>query len=150
MARHMTWRLILILPTIVAASIVLFAIMRALPGDVVLVILSGSGESAVSPKAREALEEEIGLKDPLHIQYASWLGSMASGGFGGRSLVSREAIGSIIARQLPITLLLTSYAVLLSILISQPLGVLAAVWNNRWPDYLIRVVTLSGLARTMA
>ena len=142
----MTWRAILILPTLVAASIVVFAIMRALPGDVVLVILSGSGEAAVSPKARDALEEELGLKDPLPIQYARWLGSMMSGGFGGRSLTNREAIGSIIARQLPITLLLTSYTVLLSILISQPLGILAAVWNNRWPDYLIRIVTLGGLA----
>lgn len=146
MSTQMTRRLMSILPTIIAASIVVFAIMRVLPGDVVLVILSGSGESTVSPEARDALEKELGLRDPLPIQYARWLGSMMSGEFGGRSLVNREAIGSIIARQLPVTLLLTSYAVVLSILISQPLGVLAAVWNNRWPDYLIRVVTLGGLA----
>ena len=146
MRRHLAWRLTLILPTLLAASVVVFTVMRVLPGDIVLVILSGSGEAAVSPEAREALEAELGLNDPLPLQYGRWLGSMVSGEFGGRSLASREPIRSIIARQLPVTLLLAGYTIALSILISQPLGVLAAVWSNRWPDYLVRVVTLGGLA----
>ena len=146
MRRHLAWRLALIVPTVLAASIVVFFVMRALPGDVVLVILSGSGQSAVSPEAREALEEELGLDDPLPVQYGRWLWSMMSGGFGGRSLESREPIGSIIARQLPVTLLLTGYTLLLSICVSLPLGVIAAVRSNRWPDYLVRVATLGGLA----
>ena len=146
MRRHLAWRLTLIVPTVLAASMVVFAVMRVLPGDVVLVILSGSGEAAVSPQAREALEEELGLNDQLPLQYGRWLGSMVNGQFGGRSLVSREPIRSIIGRQLPVTLLLTVYTALLSILVSQPLGVLAAVWRNRWPDYLVRVATLGGLA----
>ena len=146
MRRYIAWRLALIVPTVLAASIVVFAVMRVLPGDIVLVILSGSGEAAVSPEAREALQEELGLNDPLLVQYGQWLWSMVNGEFGGHSLESREPISSIISRQLPVTLLLTGYAILLSILVSLPLGVLTAVRSNRWPDYVVRVATLGGLA----
>jgi len=146
MRRYIARRLALIVPTVLVASIVVFAVMRVLPGDVVLVILSGSGESAVSPEAREALQEELGLNDPLHVQYGRWLWSMVNGEFGGNSLESREPIRSIIGRQLPITLLLTGYTILLSVFVSLPLGVLAAARRNRWPDYAVRMVTLGGLA----
>ncbi len=146
MRRYTTWRLALIVPTVLAASILVFVVMRVLPGDIVLVILSGSGESAVSPEAREALREELGLNDPLPVQYGRWLWSMVSGEFGGRSLESREPIRSIIGRQLPVTLLLAGYTILLSTFVSLPLGVLAAVRRNRWPDYVVRVATLGGLA----
>ena len=146
MGRYIAWRLALIVPTVLAASIVIFVVMRVLPGDIVLVILSGSGEAVVSPEAREALEEELGLNDPLPVQYGRWLRSMVNGGFGGRSLESRDYIRSIIGRQLPVTLLLTGYTVLLSIFVSVPLGVFAAVRSGRWPDYVIRVTTLGGLA----
>jgi peptide/nickel transport system permease protein len=146
MGRYIVWRLALIVPTVLAASIVVFVVMRVLPGDIVLVILSGSGEAVVSPEAREALEEELGLNDPLTVQYGRWLGRMVNGEFGGRSLESRDTIRSIVGRQLPVTLLLTGYTVLLSIVASVPLGVLAAALSGRWPDYVIRVATLGGLA----
>jgi peptide/nickel transport system permease protein len=146
MGRYIAWRLALIVPTVLAASVVVFVVMRVLPGDVVLVILSGSGEAVVSPEAREALREELGLNDPLPVQYGRWLGSMVNGEFGGRSLETREPIRSIIGRQLPVTLLLTGYTVLLSILVSVPLGVISAARSNRWPDYVVRVTTLGGLA----
>ncbi len=143
MRRYVALRLALIAPTVLAASIAVFIIMRVLPGDIVLVI---SGDVAVSPEVREELREELGLNDPLLVQYGRWLWSMVDGEFGGRSLESREPIRSMIGRQLPVTLLLTGYAVLLSIVVSMPLGVLAAVWSNRWPDYIVRVTTLGGLA----
>ena len=146
MHRYLVWRLALIAPTVLAASLVVFGVMRVLPGDIVLVILSGSGEAAVSTEAREALEEELSLNDPLPVQYGQWLWSMVNGEFGGRSFESREPIRSIISRQLPVTLLLTGYTMLLSVTVSLPLGILAAVRSNRWPDYVIRVATLGGLA----
>ena len=143
MYRYITWRLALIAPTVLAASLLIFVVMRMLPGDIVRAIV---GDVPISSEAREALQEELGLNDPFPIQYGRWLWSMVNGEFGGRSLENREPIPSIIGRQLPVTLLLTVYTVLLSIFISVPLGVLAAVWNNRWPDYLIRVTTLAGLS----
>ena len=146
MRRYLAWRLALIVPTVLAASILVFVVMRVLPGDIALAILSGSGSTAVSPEARAALQEELGLNDPLPVQYGRWLRSIVNGEFGGRSLENREPIRSIIGRQLPVTLLLTGYTVLLSIFVSVPLGVLAAVRSNRWPDYVVRVATLGGLA----
>ena len=143
LAGYIAWRLALIVPTILAASIVVFLIMRVLPGDVSLTILSGSPHT---PEVREALREELGLNEPFPVQYGRWLWSMVNGEFGGRSLESKESIRSVIARRLPVTLLLAAYAVLLSVLISLPLGILAAVKRDRWPDRVIRVFTLSGLA----
>ena len=146
MHSYLAKRLLLVIPTAVAASMLVFIVMRVLPGDIVLVILSGSGESTVSPEAREALTEELGLNDPLSVQYGRWLWDMVNGNFGGRSLETREPIRGIIARQLPVTLLLAGYTMILSIVVSIPLGILAATWHNRWPDYVIRVGTLGGLA----
>lgn len=146
MRRHIALRLALIVPTLLAASIVVFVVMRVLPGDVALGILSGSGESAVSPEAREKLRQELGLNDPLPVQYGRWVRSMVNGEFGGYSLGTREPIRSILGRQLPVTLLLAGYVVLLSVLVAVPLGVLAAVRRNRWPDLVIRLATLGGLA----
>ena len=138
MRKHIAWRLALIIPTLLAASVVIFVVMRALPGDVVLVILGGSGDTVVSPEVREALEEELGLNDPLVVQYGRWLWSMVSGEFGGRSLETREPIRSIVGRQLPVTALLAGYTLLLSVVVSLPLGVLAAARSNRWSDYVVR------------
>ncbi len=143
MRRYIVLRLSLIIPTVLAASIVVFVVMRVLPGDIVRAI---TGDVPVSIEVREALQEELGLNDPLHVQYGRWLWSMVNGEFGGRSFESREPIRSIIGQQLPVTLLLAGYTVLLSIFISVPLGVLSAVWGYRWPDHIIRWATLGGLA----
>lgn len=143
MYKYIAWRLILIIPALIGASAVIFLIMRVMPGDITLVI---SGDVVVNPEVKEALRRELGLNDPFYIQYGRWLWSMGSGGFGGRSLESQEAIGSIIGRQLPVTLLLAGYTMLLSIVVSMPLGVISAILKDRWPDRLIRVATLGGLA----
>lgn len=146
MRKHIAWRIALILPTLLAASLLVFLVMRALPGDVALVILGGSGDTVVNPEVREALEEELGLNDPLAVQYGRWLWSMVNGEFGGRSLETREPIRSIVGRQLPVTALLAGYTLALSIAVSLPLGVLAAARSNRLSDYVVRLTTLGGLA----
>ncbi len=146
MRRYVAYRLGLMVPTALIASIVLFGIMRALPGDVTTVILSGAGSSAHSVEAREALRDELGLDDPLPVQYGRWLWSMVNGELGGRSLTTGETVRTLVGRQFSVTLLLTLYAVVLSMAISIPAGVLAAVRRDRWPDYLIRVLTSVGQA----
>lgn len=125
---------------------IIFVIMRLLPGDVVGWILSGGGEVVHSPEVREALREELGLNYPLPIQYGRWLWSILTGEFGGRSLVSSQPIAAIVSRQLPVTLLLAFYAVVLSVIVSVPLGILAALRQNGWQDYLVRFITIPGQA----
>ena len=143
MGRYLLLRLLLIVPAAIAASLIIFFVMRVLPGDVALTILSGSPHT---DEMRETLREELGLNDPLLVQYGSWARRMFNGEFGGTSLQNREPIRLIIGRQLPATVLLTIYSVLLSIFVSIPLGILAAVWRNRWPDVIIRIATLGGLS----
>ncbi len=144
MSSYLLWRIATLVLTTLIASMIIFGIMRILPGDVVTWILSGGGEVAVSVEVREALRQELGLNDPLVVQYGRWLWSMVSGEFGGRSLVNGQPIATLVARQLPVTLLLASYAVALSVIVSVPLGVLAAWRWNRWQDYLVRFITIPG------
>jgi peptide/nickel transport system permease protein len=146
MQRYVARRFLLFIPTLILASMAIFAIMRVLPGDVALIILGGEESSASALEQLEALREELGLKDPLPVQYGNWIWSMVNGQFGGRSVLDREPLPSIMARRVPVTLQLTLYTLIISVFVSVPLGVLAAVYQNKWPDYLIRVTTLAGHA----
>ena len=120
--------------------------MRVLPGDVAQVVLGGSGEVAQDLQQIERVREQLGLNDPLIVQYGRWMRSIASPELGGASLDTRETLRSLLARQAPVTALLTLYTVVLAGVFAIPLGVLAARSHNRWPDHLIRLFTFSGQA----
>ena len=143
---YLARRLALVLPTALLASVIVFALMRALPGDVAATILSGGGESTHSPEVREALRAELGLDDPLPVQYARWLRAMLDGSFGGDALIDGQPIRAQLARQLPVTGLLALYALALTLLVWLPLGVVAGWQRGRWPDHLARLAMLPGLA----
>ncbi len=143
MINYLIRRLVLIVPTALAASVIVFFVMRALPGDVALAILADTPHTV---EMREALREELGLNDPLAVQYAAWIRSLLFGELGGRSLETREPISEIVSRQLPVTLLLAAYATGLSLIIGVPLGIAAALHRGRPLDYSIRAVTLAGLS----
>ena len=145
MQRYLVQRFVLFLPTLFASSIIVFGIMNVLPGDVAFAILDPSEES-FSLEAVNALREELGLNDPLPVRYGRWAWSMLSGNFGGESLISNESISDIVARRFPVTIQLAILTFAITILVSFPLGVLAALYQDRWPDYIIRSVTILGLA----
>lgn len=146
MLRYIGLRLALFVPTLLIASIVIFGILRVLPGDVVDVVLGGSGEVAHDPIQVERVREELGLDEPLIAQYGSWLGSVATGNFGGRSFVNRTPISSLVARQLPVTLQLAVYTMLLAAAIAIPVGIAGAVRQGRWADFLVRLFAIGGQA----
>jgi peptide/nickel transport system permease protein len=137
-------RLVLFIPTLLLASLAIFLIMRALPGDVALIILGGDANTPAAQEQVEAYRVALGLRDPLPVQYGRWLWTLVDGEFGGRSLADREQISTILARRVPVTLQLALYALVLSMAVSVPLGVIAAVYQDRWPDYLVRVTTITG------
>ncbi|TVQ22738.1 MAG: ABC transporter permease [Spirochaetaceae bacterium] len=143
MMRYALHRALLIVPTTVAASLVVFLAMRALPGDVALAILADTPHTI---EVREALREELGLNKPLSVQYADWALSMVTGDFGGRSLESREPIRAILARQFPVTALLALYAVAVSIVVGLPLGVVGALRRGRPADRIVELATTGGLS----
>ena len=138
-------RVLLFVPTLTIASLLVFAIMRVIPGDVALVILGASGESSsFNDQQYEALRKQLGLNENYAVQYGKWAWSMIKGDFGGMSLEGNRPIRSLVARRLPVTLQLTFYSMAISILISLPLGVLAAIWQDRIPDYVIRIFSIAG------
>jgi peptide/nickel transport system permease protein len=146
MSGYVARRLALMLPTLLLASVVVFIVMRALPGDVAATILSGSGEAPHNIEARQRLREELGLDRQLVVQYGRWLGSIATSEPGGRSLITREPVVKLIGRQLPVTALLALYVMAISVAIALPLGAVAAASRGRWLDHAVRVLTVAGLA----
>ena len=145
MLRYLARRIILFFPTLVGASLIVFGIMRVLPGDVALAIL-GEGEQEFSIEEVTALREEMGLDDPIVVQYGRWAWSMVSGGWGGESLVDREPIGDMLGSRFLVTMHLAFLTVVITLVVSLPFGVIAALTQDRWPDYVIRSVTILGLA----
>ena len=147
MQRYLARRLSLFFPSLLLASVVIFIIMRVLPGDVALSILGGEeGEDVLDSAQLEAIRKELGLTDPLPVQYGKWMWSMVNGEFGGRSLITREPIVDVVARRMPKTIQLALYTFILSSVFAIPMGVMAAVYQNRAPDYAARLFSIAGHA----
>lgn len=149
MQQYLIRRLLLFFPSLIGASMIVFGVMYVLPGDAALVILGESsqeGGGAYTLQQAEVLREHLGLNDPIQVQYGKWLWSMLSGGFGGESLLENEPIGEIVARRLPVTLQLTILTMSITVLVSLPLGVVAALYQDKLPDYVIRTISILGLA----
>ncbi len=146
MQQYLLRRLLLFFPTLLVASLAIFVIMRILPGDVALSIAGSEDTEEVDIELLNALREQLGLTEPLPVQYGKWMWSMVNGEFGGASLTDREPLSEIVGRRLPVTFQLAAFAIVISGMIGIPLGVVAALRQNRWPDYLIRAATIAGHA----
>ena len=123
MGKYIIRRLVTAVPTLIAISIVLFAIISLAPGDPL-------AQFAADPRVPEAVKENIrkqlGLSDPLPVQYAKWAKSMATGQWG-TSFQSRSSVRTLIAQRLPATLIVLGSAFILSLLLAIPIGILSAI-----------------------
>lgn len=127
--------------TLICVLSAVFVLVRILPGDPALVIL---GDQA-SPASVAALNERLGLDRPIWVQYLSFLGSVLQGDLG-TSMVTGRPVTEEILHVLPYTIELTIAALALGVLLGVPAGVLAAVQRNRFPDFLMRILSLVGLS----
>ena len=134
-------RLLQLIPVLLVMSIVVFSISLMLPGDPTTAVL---GEDA-SLQDRAALRQELGLDQPIPVQYGRWLARAASGDLG-LSLKTREPVAEMLAARVPVTFELALLAVLLSLMLGIPLGILAALKRNSWIDSLVSAVSLSSMA----
>lgn len=140
MWRYILRRLIMLIPVLIGISIFVFLLMHITPGDPALLML---GEHA--PKAQlEALREDMGLNNPIHIQYFNWLKKAVRLDFG-RSLRSKKLVTTEILDRLPATSQLALAAVMFSVLVGVPVGVLSASKPNSWFDNLAMVGALTGV-----
>ena len=121
-------------------TIVIFGMVRILPGDPAFLIL---GDRATDQKAAE-LREQLGLNRPVLEQYWMFVSGFAHGDMG-QSLLYRQPVGDLVLTRVPITLALTSFAMGLAAIITLTFGIVAAVNKGRWPDQLIRIGFLFAL-----
>ena len=143
MARYAVQRLILVIPTLLGMTLLIFGLVRLLPGDVVQVM--SIGDVAASDATRERVRQALGLADPLPVQYAHYLGGLLSGDTG-KSFLSGQPVSDILGRAIPITLELAVVAAAFAILVGMPLGVVSAVKQNTRLDFVARVGGLVGLS----
>jgi peptide/nickel transport system permease protein len=143
MSRYVLRRLWLLVPTLLGMSLLVFGMLRLLPGDIVDVMTGGDIPAAAGSKER--LREAFGLDKPLPVQYVTWIASIARGDLG-TSFRSGEPISTILVRSLPVTLELTVLAVLVAIVVAIPLGVISAVARESGFDYVARLGGLVGLS----
>jgi len=139
--RYLLHRLLLFLPTLLGALTLVFFLIHFVPGDPVELML---GESASSAD-KEALRRELGLDLPLWTQYLSFLKGVASGDLG-RSLYEQDRVTDLIRARFPATLELTLAALAVALLISFPLGIIAAIKKHSWLDRISLLFSLIGLA----
>lgn len=143
MSKYILQRLALLIPTLVGMSLLIFAMLRLLPGDVVDIIAGTDG--TVSSASKEKLREAMGLSDPIPVQYVKWLGNLLQGD-PGTSMRSGKPVGDILMHALPITIEMAILALIISTIIAVPLGVISAVKRDTFFDFGARVGGLVGLS----
>jgi peptide/nickel transport system permease protein len=143
MSTYVLRRLALLVPTLLGMSLLVFCMLRLLPGDIVDVMTGGDIPATAESKLR--LRAAFGLDRPLPVQYFGWITGMARGDLG-TSFRSGEPINAILLRAVPITLELTILALLVATITAIPLGVISAVARESGFDYLSRMGGLIGLS----
>ena len=141
MREYLLKRVLLMVPTPFLVTILVFLLMRMIPGDVVLQMLEGYAYA----DSVEALRRELGLDKPMHIQYLEWMGVLLRGDLG-HSLWTKESIVAEFARRFPVTLELALLTIIVSVTFGVGVGVLSAVRQESWLDYAGRVVAIMALA----
>lgn len=142
MKNYILRRLWQLIPILLGITLLSFGMMRIAGSDAVVQKYDNSG-LAVSQEVIKAEQERLGLDRPFIVQYASWLGAILTGDMG-KSYVSGKDVFSLFMSKLPATLLLTVSSVLLTVIISVPLGIIAALNKNKFVDYLIRFLSFCG------
>ncbi|HUK41784.1 MAG TPA: ABC transporter permease [Candidatus Acidoferrales bacterium] len=144
MGLYILKRLLLMIPTLFGVAALIFLLLRVLPGDIVELKYSGSG--AYAPKEAIARERaQLGLDQPVWKQFVDWIWGISRLDFG-TSMWTGQPITYEIGIRLELSVELAVMATLIAILISVPLGTIAAVEHDTWVDYLVRIFSIAGLA----
>lgn len=141
MLRFIIRRIIMLIPVLFGLTVMMFIIARLLPGDPVAL---AAGPNATHEEIA-ALAAEFGMDQPMIVQYWTYASGLLQGDFG-VSIFTRRPVLTDILTYLPATLELVFAAMALSIALGIPLGLMTAVYRNRWPDYLARVLALASIS----
>jgi peptide/nickel transport system permease protein len=146
MLRYTVNRFLLMIPTLLGVAILVFFLLRLMPGDPVATMLLGdAGGANISPDVIVAERARLGLDKPLYVQFFKWMGGVLQGDFGYSMWTGRPVIYEIAIR-LELSLQVAIMATILAILLALPLGTLSAIFKDTWIDQSIRVFSIAGLA----
>jgi len=143
MQRYIAQRLFLGAVSILGLTLVVFVFLRAIPGDTAVLILGP--DSAASEEDVRLLREELGLDDPLPVQYLRWLGDIAQADLG-KSLFTGRTVTDEVSNRIETTLELAAMALLLSLVVGVTTGTASALWRGTIQEQFIRFFSLIGLA----
>ena len=143
MHKYVIRRLLLAIPVLLLSSLIVFGLMRVMPGDALVALMGESGN--VGERELAKLRKDLGLDRPYHEQYLLWVWRMVSLN-PGDSIFTNEPIPVALKKSIPVTLELATLALILGLLIAIPVGVLSATRQDKPSDYVGRVVAVSGLS----
>jgi len=139
LVRYIVQRIALLVPLVIGVTMLVFSLSRFAPGDPVYAALGLD----YTPAQAQKMRHELGLDQGIVTQYLTWAGNAARGRLG-RSIVLNSSVQSVIAQRGPTTALLAVFAVGMALVVSVPLGVIAAIWKDSWVDNLLRAVAVVG------
>jgi peptide/nickel transport system permease protein len=143
MGAYLTRRFLLMALTLFGMSVLIFVMLRLVPGNVADILVDSAG--IADPKEKAKIARELGIDRPIFDQYIHWIGGLVQGDLGFAYVSERPAIEEI-APRIPISAKLAGLALFFSVILGVPLGVISAVRQNTGFDYFLRVVSLSGLS----
>jgi peptide/nickel transport system permease protein len=144
MLRYTVNRVLLMIPTLIGVAVLVFFMLRVVPGDIVEVKLRGDGGS-VSQETIEMERKRLGLDRPLVTQFGEWMVGMATLDFG-KSMWTERPVIEEIAIRLELSLQVAIMATFIAVLLAVPMGTAAALFRDTWIDYVVRILTIGGLS----
>ena len=143
MGTYLLKRFSLMVVTLFGVSVIIFVLLRIVPGNMADILFDSAG--LVNPAEKAEIERQLGLDKPIPVQYALWIGGLVRGDLGYSYVSEKPALDEILPR-IPITARLAGLALAFSVLLGVPLGVISAVKQNSGLDYVLRVASLTGLS----
>lgn len=144
MLKYTFYRILLTIPTLLGVAVLIFFMLRIVPGDIVEVKLRGDG-GAVTQETVEMERHKLGLDKPLAVQFKDWMVGLVTLDLG-KSMWTERPVMEEIAIRLELSLEVAILATLIAILLAVPLGTMAALYRDSWIDYLMRIITIGGIS----
>ena len=144
MYRYILKRVLLIIPTLFGAALLVFALLRLIPGDICELRMAGTG-GYFDEAALKVCRDEMGSNDPMVVQFGRFIWGMVRFDFG-NSMWTGQPIMSEIGLRFELSLQVAIMATLVAILFAVPLGTISAVKQNTWIDYVVRGISIAGIA----
>jgi peptide/nickel transport system permease protein len=147
MRNYITKRFVLFIPTLLIVTVVVFSILRVIPGDPALLILGGeSGDDEFTEAQLDALRHKLGTDRNIIVQYGTWVGNMLKGDFGVSYFYEGDQVIDDLKMRIPTTVQLAVMALLIATVLAVPLGVVSALKQDTVTDYITRIISITGIA----